>query len=132
MHRRQINNAAISPQSPGAVPTPDLSRHHGTPVGDAIDKALGRTADQTCPELHLLYGTDIKRVTTCIAVNDSLIELALDQGRVFSGGHSQAVCELEVELKQGLPIDEIRQLKRDAVDEIERTVAKYVKDNGNG
>ena len=102
---RLEHNAAVALPAAGTVPTPDLSRHRGTPVGDAIDKALGRTADQTCPELHLLYGTDIKRVTTCIAVNDSLIELALDQGRVFSGGHSQAVCELEVELKQGLPID---------------------------
>ena len=102
---RLEHNAAVALPAAGTVPTPDLSRHHGTPVGDAIAKALGRTAEQTRPELQLLYGTDIKRVTTCIAVNDSLIELALDQGRVFSGGHSQAVCELEVELKQGLPID---------------------------
>ena len=36
-----------------------------------------------------------------------MVEVALDQGRVFSENHSQAVCELEVELKTGAPADAV-------------------------
>ena len=104
---RLEHNVVISPQSPGVVPTPDLSRHHGTAVGNAIAKALGLQARQSRPSLSLIYATDIKRVATQIVCNGSVIEMALDQGCVFSGGDSQPICELEVELKQGSPSDAV-------------------------
>ena len=108
---RLEHNAATPLPGKGTVPTLDLSRHRGTPVGDAIDKALGLNADDSYPCLNLLYGTDIQRVTTRIACNSSVVEVALDQGRVFAGGpahlESQTICELEFELIEGTPLDAV-------------------------
>ena len=104
---RLEHNAPISTQPRGVVPTPDLSRHHGTPVGHAIDQALALKARASYPSLELLYTTDIQRVTTNVAVNGSVIELAFDQGRVFTTTATQTICELEVELKEGLPLDAV-------------------------
>ena len=98
---RLEHNAALPPQGAGVVPVLDLSRHYGTPVGKVIDKALGRQAHDNYPGLELQYGTDIQRITRRVAVGGSVVEIALDQGRVFSDGHSQPICELEVERKEG-------------------------------
>lgn len=94
-------------QPAGAVPLLELWRHRASPVGKAIDAALGRTADGNCPSLDLLYGTDIQRITTRVACQASVVEVALDQGRVFGSGKSQSICELEVELKEGSPHDAV-------------------------
>lgn len=104
---RLEHNAALPTQGAGIVPTIDLSRHKGTPVGKAIDKALGVKAGQNYPALKLLYGTDIQRITRLVPHNASVVEVALDQGRVFSSGQSLPICELEVELKEGTPADAI-------------------------
>ena len=108
---RLEHNAAVPPQGKGSVPTLDLSRHRGTPVGDAISKALGLNNEASYPNLQLLYGTDIQRITTRIAFNGSVVEVALDQGRVFADGltqpESQAICELEFELIEGEPLQTV-------------------------
>ena len=105
--QRLEHNAAVPAPRAGAHPVLDLSRHHGTPVGHAIDRALGRKAHDAYPELKLLYGTDVKRITRLVASGASMVELALDQGRVFSAAGAQLICELEVELKQGSPRDAV-------------------------
>lgn len=106
---RLEHNAAVPALGKGLMPTLDLSRHHGTPVGKAIDKALGLKAGASYPHLNLLYGTDIKRNAIRIACNGSVVEVALDQGHVFTDGleerKSQTICELEFELIEGAPID---------------------------
>lgn len=115
MLERLEHNAAFPSPPQGAVLAPDLARHRGTPVGAAIDKALRVGAKGDYPELHLLYETDINRVTSHVVFKGSVVELALDQGRVFSGADvrnnstpkSQAIRELEFELKQGLPVDAV-------------------------
>ena len=107
---RLEHNADLPPHSAASLPTLDLSRHRATPVGNAIDKALGLNAGEAgaaYPQLDLLYSTDIWRITRQLASGESMVEVALDQGRVFTDGQSQAVCELEIELKQGVPIDAI-------------------------
>ena len=112
---RLEHNAAVPTQGKGKgkviKPTLDLARHRGTPVGDAIDKALGLDADDSYPGLTLLYSTDVKRLTTRIVCNGSLVEVALDQGRVFTDSaikrKSQSICELEFELIEGSPLDVI-------------------------
>ena len=104
---RLEHNAAVPLQSGGKVPVPDLARHAGTPVGKAIGKALGRNAWDNHAKLRQQYGTDIRRITRQIACGRSVVEVALDQGRVFSENHSQAICELEVELKTGSPADAV-------------------------
>ena len=110
---RLEHNAVLPPHRAASLPTLDLSRHRATPVGTAIDKALGLNAGEAgeagaaYPQLDLLYSTDIWRITRQLAIGDSMVEVALDQGRVFTDEQSQAVCELEIELKQGVPIDAI-------------------------
>ena len=115
---RLEHNAAVPLPDINALPTLDLARHRGTPVGDAIDKALGLQADDNYPSLTLLYSTDIKRITTLINFNGSVVEVALDQGRVFTNGfalrsdgtaqpESQAICELEFELIEGATRDAV-------------------------
>ena len=102
---RLEHNANLPPQGAGAVPALDLSRHRGTPVGKAIGKALGLKGDENYPSLELLYGTDIQRISRQVTQGGSVVEIALDQGRVFANGQSQSICELEVELKKGSPSD---------------------------
>lgn len=104
---RLEHNAALPSQSSAVMPALNLSRHRETPVGKVIDKVLGFKAGGNYPRLDLLYGTDIQRITRHIACGASVVEVALDQGRVFTDGHSQPVCELEFELKQGTPLDAV-------------------------
>ena len=104
---RLEHNVTVAPQGAGVVPAMDLSRHRGTPIGKAIGKALGLKGDDNYPSLELLYGTDVQRISRQLAHGSSVVEIALDQGRVFANGHSQSICELEVELKQGLPVDAV-------------------------
>ncbi len=107
MLQRLEHNVTLAPQRAGIVPALDLSRHRGTPVGKAIAKALGLKGDQVVPSLELLYGTDVQRISRQLVHGGSVVELALDQGRVFANGHSQSICELEVELKEGTPRDAV-------------------------
>ncbi|MGB4118116.1 MAG: CHAD domain-containing protein [Polaromonas sp.] len=104
---RLEHNVTVAPQGAGVVPALDLSRHHGTSVGKAIGKALGLKGNDNYPSLELLYGTDVQRISRQIAHGTSVVEIALDQGRVVANGHSQSICELEVELKEGTPRDAV-------------------------
>ena len=104
---RLEHNAALPLQRAGTVPALDLSRHRETPVGKAIKKALGVKGDATYPGLLLLYGTDVQRITRQVVSAGSVVEVALDQGRVFAGAHSVPICELEIELKEGTPTDAV-------------------------
>ena len=96
--KRLEHNVVLSSQSAGVMPALDLSRHRGTPIGKLIDKALKLKPFEPCPSMELLYGTDVQRITRLVATGKSVVEVAMDQGRVFANGHSQALCELE-----GLP-----------------------------
>ena len=104
---RLEHNVTVAPQGAGVVPALDLARHRGTPVGIAIGKALGLKVDDNYPSLELLYATDVQRISRQIAHGGSVVEIALDQGRVFANGHSQSICELEIELKEGTPHDAV-------------------------
>ena len=85
---RLEHNAALPAQRAGVVPSLDLARHRGTPIGNAIDQALGVKANDLFPKLKLLYGTDVQRVTRFESIGTSMVEIALDQGRVFSAGNT--------------------------------------------
>ena len=100
---RLEHNVSLARQANGAEPDVDLARHAGTPVGKAIAKALNLKVGAAYPELAPLYETDVQRVTRLVAVDGSLVEIALDQGRILSGNKSMPICELEVELKTGKP-----------------------------
>ena len=98
-HNVSISGAAAL----GTMPAIDLARHTGTPVGRAIRRALSLKNGDAFPDLVPLYETDVQRVRQNVTVDGSVVELALDRGHIVSGARSLAVCELEVELKQGKP-----------------------------
>ncbi len=53
-----------------------------------------------------VFTTDFKRTTWHLQLEDGvLIELALDQGEIRSGEHSDPICEIELELKAGEAAD---------------------------
>ena len=73
---------------------PDLSLLAETPFGTGI-AAL---------QLRPVFATDIRRnVRNLSLAGDSLVELAIDAGRVFAGEVTQDVSEFELELKRGAP-----------------------------
>lgn len=104
---RLEHNADLLPLFAGAMPELDLFRHRGSPVGRIIDKALGLKAHESYPQLKLLYGTDVQRITKLVTCGESVVEIALDQGSVFTDDCSQSICELEIELKEGVALDAI-------------------------
>ena len=95
--QRLEHNAALPTGLVSALPALDLSRHRGTPVGKLIDKALGLKGSCRYPGLELLYSTDVQRIARTVTYGSSIVEIALDQGRVFCAAQSQAICELEFE-----------------------------------
>ena len=104
---RLEHNVDLPLKSARALPALDLQRHRGTPIGRLIDKALGLHQGERYPDLALLYGTDVQRITRRVTSGSSIVEIALDEGRVFCKAHSQIICELEVELIEGLPLDAV-------------------------
>ena len=104
----RLEHNVVLPQQPiNTVPALDLSRHLGSPVGRLINTALGLKGRDNYPVLVMLYGTDVRRIMQRVAFGKSVVEVALDQGRVFAIGQSQAISELEVELKDGTPLDAV-------------------------
>jgi len=55
--------------------------------------------------LNPLFRTDFDREKWVVQFQDSEIELALDRGEIKAGDLSEALCELELELKQGNSAD---------------------------
>ncbi len=67
---------------------------------------LGAPADLSllaAEGLTNLCGARFTRRAATVQQEDSLLELALDQGVLFSGALQQPLCEVEVELKTGEP-----------------------------
>lgn len=104
---RLEHNITLAALAPGSIHQLDLARHAATPVGQAIEAALGLKAGEAFPALLQLYETDIQRTTRTVRQAGSLVELALDQGQVTAGARVLDICELEVELKKGQPEDAV-------------------------
>ena len=100
---RLEHNVPLAQPTAGTEPTVDLARHTGTPVGKAIAKALNLQPGEDFPPFTPIYETDVHRTTRLLEHAGSVMEIALDQGRIQSGVQSVDICELEVELKQGQP-----------------------------
>lgn len=105
---RLEHNANLPLGRGNKAPMLDLSRHRGTPIGKLIDKSLGLKSTQGYPSLDLHYCTDVQRIIRRMMSGNSVVEVTLDQGRIFYKTQSQAVCEFEVELKEGLPLDALK------------------------
>ncbi len=67
----------------------------------ALAQSLSRNADQLVP----VFTTDFERLTWRVAVEDSLVEVALDRGAITVNRHGRQeqmpLCEVELELKSG-------------------------------
>lgn len=53
------------------------------------------------PQLQPVFSTDFSRQIWHVPCGESLIELALDQGKIYSKGKSTPICEIELELISG-------------------------------
>lgn len=108
---RLEHNVDLIDQPVNRVPDFSLALHAGTPIGGAIAKALNlkgklkrnAKADETYPDLMQIYATDVQRTAMLVEEADCVVEIALDQGRIFTDVQSTELCELEIELKQGKP-----------------------------
>ena len=99
--RRLEDNVPVPGSSSRDIPALDLARHAGTPVGDALQKALAGPAHDAAT-LVARYAIDVRRTTRTVRHAGARIELALDLGHVTAAtGREQPICELEMELKAG-------------------------------
>ncbi len=100
--RLEHNVPVIGSSRASEPPALDVSRHDGTPAGDALHKALVHGTDRARGKaLSLQFRTDISRTTRTVRVRGATVEIALDIGKVVAGSREAPVCELELELKRG-------------------------------
>lgn len=57
--------------------------------------------ESVTPQLHPVFTTDFRRQIWHVPYGESLIELALDRGKVHSKGKTMPICEIELELISG-------------------------------
>ena len=105
---RLEHNVPVAAPAARMTPAVDLARHTGTPLGDAIRRALGLKAQAPYPPLAALYETDVTRLAVTVQRGESQVEVALDEGRICAGERSLPVRELELELKHGHPGDVVQ------------------------
>ena len=74
---------------------PDIRKISDKKVRRAVQKVLSDTA------LHPVFETVVQRTTRSIKVQDSEIELAVDDGEVRAGNERQYLREADLELKAG-------------------------------
>jgi inorganic triphosphatase YgiF len=69
---------------------------------DHVDNSeLQRYLNDVTPELVPIFTTDFRRQIWHVPFGESLIELALDRGKIQSRGKSTPICEIELELLSG-------------------------------
>ena len=86
-----------------AMPNIDLSQNIPKNIRQLLESILKINLDQQTPALVPVFETDVQRLKFDVTHAGSKIEIALDQGLVESNGKSVALCELEIELKEGKP-----------------------------
>ena len=67
--------------------------------------APAELADWVKEGLQCVCGARFTRQAATVQQGDTLLELALDHGILFSKNRQQPLCEIEVELKSGSPTD---------------------------
>jgi triphosphatase len=105
---RLEHNVLLAALPGAAAPDISLARHADTPVGKRIRQALGVDSLDRAPALLPRFETDVQRLTCRIEQAGSVIEVALDRGKVRAGAAHIALCELEFELLEGEPVAAVR------------------------
>src|SRR5439155_15595313 len=75
---------------------PDLDALGDTALAPLLNKKLRR-------DLKPVFETRVRRRVLDVRSGNSRIELSIDKGTVAAGARSCALCEVELELKQGQP-----------------------------
>lgn len=100
--RRLEHNVPVTPPRGMREPALDLSRHIGTPVGEALRRALGKASTGASQAaLAEQFRTDVWRIARTTRVRGARIEMSLDTGKIIAGDRSASVAEFELELKSG-------------------------------
>jgi len=105
---RLEHNVPIGTLPAATLPDVSLRRHAGTPVGEKIRQALDLASLDEAPALLPRFETDVQRLARKVEHGGSLVEVALDRGKVLAGGAETALCEIEFELIEGDPADAVR------------------------
>jgi inorganic triphosphatase YgiF len=79
------------------APAFDPAHHVGSPVGEALLRALG----EPMAALRPFFETDVWRTRRELRAGGARIEVALDEGVLRAGERTLPVCELELELLGG-------------------------------
>lgn len=70
------------------------------------DPGVRKTLEQQAPELVPIFSTRFRRETRRCAYDDqSSILIMIDVGEIVAGERSEPICELELELEHGKPLD---------------------------
>lgn len=75
----------------------------GPLAGTAFEPVLAPLKDTLQPRFRTRFEREIRQVTGAAG---GIIEVAIDHGEILAGDHSEALCEVELELKGG-PVDEL-------------------------
>ena len=105
---RLEHNVPIGAPPAAALPDVSLQRHAGTTVGERIRQALELDSLEEAPALVLRFETDVQRLARQVPQGDSLVEIALDRGKLLADGAQATLCEIEFELVEGSPADAVR------------------------
>jgi triphosphatase len=95
--------------------TPDLVLARGTALEPLLGRKLGR-------QLKPVFATKVRRTSSRLADERREVAITLDQGRIDAGERSQALCEIELELKRG-PQETLFDLARELVDAVPAQLA---------
>ncbi|EHR72198.1 hypothetical protein BurJ1DRAFT_3390 [Burkholderiales bacterium JOSHI_001] len=90
----------IEHEVPCATPTPDATRHAGTPAGERL-LALLHTAQRDGLQVEVRFRTEVRRSTRVIRTRGAVVELAFDEGQIVAGPLQRRVRELEFECLSG-------------------------------
>ena len=93
---------------------PDLDLAKDTALAQFNLKKLRR-------KLRPIFETDIERVAIPIKHDNNELELAVDRGEVRAGRRSEPISEIEIEVKDGEPVEAVRFARRIATE----TLATY-------
>lgn len=85
-----MRNEWESPATPGVF---DFSHVDNTEFRNYLESVT--------PKLHPVFSTDFRRQIWHVPYGESLIELALDRGKIHSNGKTTPICEIELELISG-------------------------------
>ncbi len=99
VHRLEHEVFVVPTDPPPAV---DISRHDGHPAGRLLREALGHAVNERAGALVCRQRTEVERlICPVIDAHGSVIEIALDTGRVLAGERQRAIAELELEHQEG-------------------------------